>query len=94
MSIARVFIKNPPLIIFDEATSAPDNESEKAVQASLEMLAANRTTLVIAHRLSTIRKAQRIVVLSDTGISEQGTHEELLARHGVYAHLYNVQSKI
>jgi ATP-binding cassette subfamily B protein len=94
LSIARVFLKNPPIIIFDEATSALDNESEKAVQDSLEKLADNRTMLVIAHRLSTIRNAQRIVVLSDTGISEQGTHAELLALNGVYANLYNMQSKI
>jgi ATP-binding cassette, subfamily B, bacterial len=94
LSIARVFLKNPSVIIFDEATSALDNESEKAVQTSLEELADNRTTLVIAHRLSTIRKAQRIVVLSDSGICEQGTHAELLALNGVYANLYNVQSKI
>ncbi len=94
LSIARVFLKNPPVIIFDEATSALDNESEKAVQDSLEKLADNRTTLVIAHRLSTIRNAQRIVVLSDTGIGEQGTHAELLALNGIYANLYNMQSKI
>lgn len=94
LSIARVFLKNPPVIIFDEATSALDNESEKAVQDSLEKLANSRTTLVIAHRLSTIRKAQRIVVLSDAGISEQGTHAELLALNGIYANLYNMQSKI
>jgi ATP-binding cassette, subfamily B, bacterial len=94
LSIARVFLKNPPVIIFDEATSALDNESEKAVQDSLETLAANRTTLVIAHRLSTIRNAKRIVVLSNTGISEQGTHEELLALNGVYANLYNMQSRL
>jgi ATP-binding cassette, subfamily B, bacterial len=94
LSIARVFLKNPPVIIFDEATSALDNESEKAVQDSLEKLAANRTTLVIAHRLSTIRKAQRIVVLSDTGIAEQGTHAKLLALNGIYANLYSMQSKI
>jgi ATP-binding cassette subfamily B protein len=94
LSIARVFLKNPPVIIFDEATSALDNESERAVQDSLEKLADNRTTLVIAHRLSTIRNAQRIVVLSDTGIAEQGTHAELLALNGVYANLYNMQSKI
>ncbi len=94
LSIARVFLKNPPVIIFDEATSALDNESEKAVQDSLEKLADNRTTLVIAHRLSTIRNAQRIVVLSDAGISEQGTHAELIALNGVYANLYNMQAKI
>lgn len=94
LSIARVFLKNPPVIIFDEATSALDNESEKAVQDSLEKLADNRTTLVIAHRLSTIRNARRIVVLSDTGISEQGTHAELIALNGLYANLYNMQAKI
>jgi ATP-binding cassette subfamily B protein len=94
LSIARVFLKNPPVIIFDEATSALDNESERAVQDSLEKLAHHRTTLVIAHRLSTIRNAQRIVVLSDSGIAEQGTHEELIALNSVYANLYNMQSKI
>jgi len=94
LSIARVFLKNPPLIIFDEATSALDNESERAIQASVERLANNRTMLVIAHRLSTIRNAQRIVVLSDAGIAEQGTHEELLALNGVYANLYTMQAKI
>jgi ATP-binding cassette subfamily B protein len=94
LSIARVFLKNPPIIILDEATSALDNESERAVQASLEKLAENRTTLVIAHRLSTIRNARRIVVLSHAGIAEQGTHAELLALNGVYANLYNMQSKI
>ncbi len=94
LSIARVFLKNPPIIIFDEATSALDNESEKAVQDSLETLAHDRTTLVIAHRLSTIRNAQRIVVLADTGIAEQGTHAELLALNGVYANLYNMRSNL
>jgi ATP-binding cassette subfamily B protein len=94
LSIARVFLKDPPIIILDEATSALDNESERAVQRSLEKLAENRTTLVIAHRLSTIRNARRIVVLSDSGIAEQGTHAELLALNGVYANLYNMQSKI
>ena len=94
LSIARVFLKNPPIIILDEATSALDNESERAVQRSLEKLAENRTTLVIAHRLSTIRNARRIVVLSDSGIAEQGTHAELLALNGAYANLYNMQSKI
>ncbi|MEM6529866.1 MAG: ATP-binding cassette domain-containing protein, partial [Chloroflexota bacterium] len=89
LSIARVFLKNPPVLIFDEATSSLDNESEKAVQQSLERLAHNRTTLVIAHRLSTIRNAQRIVVLTEDGIVEQGSHSELLARGGTYARLYN-----
>lgn len=91
LSIARVFLKDPPIIIFDEATSALDNESEKAIQESLEKLADNRTTLVIAHRLSTIRNAQRIVVLTDNGIEEQGTHDMLIARDGTYANLYNMQ---
>lgn len=94
LSIARVFLKNPPIIIFDEATSALDNESEKAIQESLEQLTDNRTTLVIAHRLSTVRNAQRIVVLTDTGIKEQGTHEELLALDGAYANVYNMQLRI
>ena len=83
LSIARVFLKNPPIIIFDEATSALDNVSEKAVQASLEALTTNRTTLVIAHRLSTVRNAQRIVVLTEQGIAEQGTHEALLSLEAV-----------
>ena len=94
LSIARVFLKNPPVIIFDEATSALDNESEKAIQDSLARLTNNRTTLVIAHRLSTVRNVQRIVVLSDNGIDEQGTHDELMARDGAYANLYNMQLKI
>lgn len=94
LSIARVFLKDPPIIIFDEATSALDNESEKAVQDSLEKLIADRTTLVIAHRLSTVRNAQRIVVLTDDGIDEQGTHEELIAMDGTYANLYNMQVRI
>lgn len=91
LSIARVFLKNPPVIIFDEATSALDNESEKAVRHSLEKLTDNRTTIVIAHRLSTVKNAQRIVVLTDDGIDEQGTHAELLTLGGTYAHLYNMQ---
>jgi ATP-binding cassette, subfamily B, bacterial len=91
LSIARVFLKDPPVLIFDEATSSLDNESEKVVQDSLESLAKHRTTFVIAHRLSTIRNAKRIVVLSDRGIEEQGTHDELLALDGTYARLYNMQ---
>jgi len=93
LSIARVFLKNPPILIFDEATSALDNESEKVVQESLESLAKNRTTFVIAHRLSTIRKAERIVVLSEEGIVETGTHQQLLEKDGTYAALYNMQFK-
>ena len=91
LSIARVFLKNPPILIFDEATSALDNESEKVVQDSLEKLAANRTTFVIAHRLSTIKNAEKILVLSEDGIEEEGTHEELLAKKGIYEHLYMMQ---
>ncbi len=78
-------------MIFDEATSALDNESEKVVQESLERLAKNRTTFVIAHRLSTIKNAQKILVLTDNGIEEQGTHQELLEQGGIYSHLYSMQ---
>lgn len=88
LSIARVFLKNPAILIFDEATSALDNESEKIVQQSMEALAKGRTTFVIAHRLSTIRNAQKILVLTSKGIEEQGTHEELLKKNGIYAKLY------
>lgn len=88
ISIARVFLKNPPILIFDEATSALDNESEKVVQESLEELAKNRTTFVIAHRLSTIRNAERIIVLTEEGVAEEGSHKELLDKDGVYAQLY------
>ncbi len=91
LSIARVFLKNPPILIFDEATSALDNESEQVVQNSLEELAKDRTTFVIAHRLSTIRNAERILVLTENGIEEEGTHEELMVRKGVYESLYQMQ---
>ncbi|MFQ9515590.1 MAG: ABC transporter ATP-binding protein [Eubacterium sp.] len=93
LSIARVFLKNPPILIFDEATSALDNESEKIVQESMEKLAKNRTTMVIAHRLSTIRNAEKILVLTDNGIEEQGTHRELMDRQGIYYDLYNIIEK-
>ena len=89
LSIARVFLKNPPILIFDEATSALDNESESIVKESLEKLAKNRTTLVIAHRLSTIKNADKIIVLTENGIEESGTHEELLAKNGIYKELYS-----
>lgn len=91
LSIARVFLKNPEVLIFDEATSALDNESEQVVQQSMEKLAKNRTTFVIAHRLSTIRNAHRILVLTDHGIEEDGNHQELLLKNGVYAGLYAMQ---
>ena len=91
ISIARVFLKNPPILILDEATSALDNESERWIQHSLEELAKNRTTITIAHRLSTIRNADEILVVADTGIAERGTHEELLAANGIYAH-YNAMA--
>lgn len=90
LSIARVFLKNPPILIFDEATSALDNESEKVVQDSLEKLAKNRTTFVIAHRLTTIQNAEKILVLTEDGIAESGTHEELLRKGGVYEKLYHM----
>ena len=91
LSIARVFLKDPPILIFDEATSALDNESEHAIQHAMEQLANSRTTIVIAHRLSTVQNAQRIIVLTDQGIEEQGTHEDLIISNGTYANLYNLQ---
>lgn len=90
LSIARVFLKNPPILIFDEATSALDNESEKVVQESLEKLAKNRTTFVIAHRLTTIQNAEKILVLTEEGSAESGSHEELLAKGGIYEKLYHM----
>ncbi len=91
LAIARALIKNAPILILDEATSALDNESERQVQASLERLMAGRTTLVIAHRLSTVQKADRILVLDDGQVVEQGSHQELLDRGGRYASLYQMQ---
>lgn len=91
ISIARVFLKNPQILILDEATSALDNESEKHIQESLDRLAHNRTTIVIAHRLSTIRNADEIIVIGDDGILERGTHEDLLNAGGVYSRYYNMQ---
>ena len=94
LTIARAFLKDPPILIFDEATSALDNESERAVQRALLELAKARTTLVIAHRLSTVRHADRILVLTDQGIAEQGRHDDLIAAGGVYAGLYSVQASL
>lgn len=89
ISIARVFLKNPPILILDEATSALDNESERRIQKSLEELSKDRTTITIAHRLSTIQNADEIIVITEDGITERGTHETLLSENGIYAHYYN-----
>ena len=94
ISIARVFLKNPPVLILDEATSALDNESERLVQMSLEKLAHGRTTFTIAHRLTTIRNADRILVLTEDGIAESGTHEELVSKGGIYSELYKMYSQM
>ena len=88
ISIARAFLKNPPIMILDEATSALDNESERWIQKSLDVLAHDRTTITIAHRLSTIQNADEILVVADNGIAERGTHEELLRLGGIYAGYY------
>ena len=90
ISIARVFLKNPPILILDEATSALDNESERWIQHSLEELSKNRTTITIAHRLSTIKNADEIIVITENGIAERGTHETLLEKNGIYAGYYNI----
>ena len=89
ISIARVFLKNPPILILDEATSALDNESEMLVGESLEQLSCGRTTITIAHRLTTIKNYDRIIVLSKEGIEEEGTHQELLSKKGIYYRLWN-----
>ncbi len=94
ISIARLFLKNPPILILDEATSALDNESEKLVQDSLEKLARGRTTFTIAHRLTTIKNADRILVLTENGIEESGTHAELIAKNGLYSELYKLYSEM
>ena len=91
LAIARMFLKNPPILILDEATSALDTETERAVQQALAALAVGRTTLVIAHRLATIRNADRIVVVDAAGVAEQGVHGELLAAGGVYHRLHAAQ---
>ena len=91
VAIARMFLKNPPILILDEATSALDTETEQVIQESLNSLADGRTTLIIAHRLATIKHATRIVVVSDQGILEQGTHDELMGKNGHYRALYDAQ---
>ncbi len=93
ISIARLFLKDPPILILDEATSALDNESERLVQESLEHLASGRTTFTIAHRLTTIKNADRILVLTENGIEESGTHDELIEKGGIYSHLYTLYSR-
>ena len=94
VSIARIFLKNPPILILDEATSALDSVTEARIQSAFDELAKGRTTLIIAHRLSTIRSANRIIVVDDNHILEEGTHDELLARGGEYAQLYNAQKRV
>ncbi|MBO1912423.1 ATP-binding cassette domain-containing protein, partial [Microvirga sp. 3-52] len=89
LAIARMFLKNPPILILDEATSALDTETERIIQQSLTELAENRTTLVIAHRLATIRDANRVIVVTEDGIAEDGTYTELLEKDGIFAHLHN-----
>ena len=93
ISIARVFLKNPPILILDEATSSLDNESERLVRQSLSKLAKGRTTLTIAHRLTTVKNADRIIVLTEKGIEEEGTHEELFAKGGLYAEMYKMYAE-
>ena len=87
VSIARIFLKNPPIMILDEATSALDNVTENEIQKSLEELGKNRTNLVVAHRLSTIKNADEIIVLTENGIEERGTHQELVEKNGIYSKL-------
>ncbi len=91
MAIARALLKNAPVLVLDEATSALDSESERRIQAALEILKRDRTTLVIAHRLSTVERADRIIVMNEGAIVESGTHAELLTHEGIYAGLYRLQ---
>ena len=91
VAIARAFLKNPPILILDEATSALDNVTEMQIQQALERLSVGRTTIVVAHRLSTVKNADEIIVFGDGGIEERGTHDELIAKHGIYAELYEYQ---
>ena len=94
ISIARIFLKNPPILILDEATSALDNTTEMLIQKSLESLSKGRTTLIVAHRLSTIKNADEIVVLTENGIEERGTHKDLLKQEGMYSYLYESQFNV
>jgi ATP-binding cassette subfamily B protein len=94
VSIARIFLKNPPILILDEATSALDSVTEARIQSAFDELARGRTTLIIAHRLSTIRSANRIIVVDENHILEEGTHQELLEKGGEYAQLYNAQKRV
>ena len=94
VAIARIFLKNPPILILDEATSALDSVTEAKIQRAFDNLAKGRTTLIIAHRLSTIRSAQRIISIADGVITECGSHEELLAKGGIYANLYKTQNAL
>jgi len=93
IALARVFLKNPPILILDEATSSLDNETEAEIQKAIEVLSKNRTTITIAHRLSTIQNADTIIVLTDEGIQEKGSHEALLSSNGYYAKLFKAQYK-
>jgi ATP-binding cassette subfamily B protein len=94
LAIARIFLKDPPILILDEATSALDSETERAIQSALAELSRGRTTLVVAHRLATIRAADRIVVVDECGIAEQGTHSDLMARLGAYRRLHGAQHAV
>ena len=94
ISIARVFLKNPPVIILDEATSALDNESEFKVAEALQELSKGRTTITVAHRLSTIQNSDRILVLTEEGITEEGTHQELIEKDGMYRKFYDMANKL
>ncbi|PKC51565.1 ABC transporter related protein, partial [Rhizophagus irregularis] len=93
LAIARMFLKNPPILILDEATSALDTETEKIIQTSLSELAQNRTTLIIAHRLSTVRDADQVLVVTSNGIEERGTYDDLVAADGIFAKLHHIQFK-
>ena len=94
IAIARAFLKNPPVLVLDEATSSLDNATEKLVQESLDRLSQDRTTITVAHRLSTIVNSDRIIVLQNGMVAEEGTHKELLAKNGIYKEMYELHEKI